>query len=192
MPDKIGLVVLLTLALLLTACSAEPNPTIAPQVSVEVGLIGKGPEATSKLAIGQPAPDFGWRESQNGPESSLAKLQGQPLVLNWWASWCEPCRDEFPLLTQAAQANRTKLVVIGINLKENKAEVADFAARYKPGFKLLRDEQALLSATYGLRGLPQTIFIDRAGQVKAIVRGSLTAQSLSENIKLILEPSGSN
>jgi len=176
---------LILLSLLLSACGVDPIP--APIASnAQAGLISKGPQAQSKLVINQPAPDFGWRESENGLESSLTKLAGQPLVLNWWASWCEPCRDEFPLLTQAAQANRNKLVVIGINLKESKAEVADFVARYKPGFKLLQDEQALLSAAYGLRGLPQTVFIDRAGQVKAIVRGSLTAQSLSEKLELIL------
>jgi cytochrome c biogenesis protein CcmG/thiol:disulfide interchange protein DsbE len=179
------------LVLLLVACGTDP--TISPgnslsisalPVRVSSGLVTSDPANDERLAIGQAAPDFKWQA--NNESNSLTQLKGHPIILNWWASWCEPCRTEMPLLTETARNLDQGLIIIGVNLKESEAEVQHFADQYKLGFKLVRDEQALLSFSYGLRGLPQTIFIDRAGIVRAIVRGPLAAETLAEKLKTIM------
>jgi cytochrome c biogenesis protein CcmG/thiol:disulfide interchange protein DsbE len=184
----IGLILLLVACGTGSAVSPGNSPsTSALSVPVNSGLVTDGSANGERLALGQAAPDFKWQE--NNETKGLVQLKGHPVILNWWASWCEPCRIEMPLLTETAhtQANLDQaLVVIGINLKEGDTDVQHFANQYKPGFKLVRDEQALLSFSYGVRGLPQTIFIDRAGIVRAIVRGSLTAETLEDKLKAIM------
>ncbi len=181
----------LGLVWLLGGCGEEPTITISGTAGpkpVDSGLVTGGP-VEGRAAIGQVAPDFSWTES-GAVKSSLTKLKGQPVVVNWWASWCEPCRTEMPLLSEVAQSKaKTErgLIVIGVNLKESEAEVRDYTTRYRitDGLRLVRDEQAALSLAYSVRGLPQTVFIDRDGFIRAIVHGPLTAQTLAENLRLV-------
>lgn len=181
-PNKLVYLLIVIVALGLVACG-NGNPVAALRLPIISGLTNPA----ERLKLNQPAPDFSWTE--NGASKSLAQLKGQPVILNWWATWCEPCRAELPLLSKFAQdkVNLDKgLIVIGINLKENDSEIQKFTANVPLYFALLRDENALLSLPYNLAGLPQTIFIDRAGNVRAIVRGTLSAEILNEKQNLIL------
>ncbi len=179
--SKFKIVLILVLVGLLAACGSETGGD-AKNSNITSGLITAGPTAEAQAMVGQGAPDFSWKEGEHG--QSLAKLKGHPVVLNWWASWCEPCRDEMPLLTEAARA-KPELKIIGINLKESEPDVLRFATKYNLKLNLVRDEAASLSAAYRVRGLPQTVFVDSAGIVRGIVRGTLNKTSLAENLELI-------
>jgi cytochrome c biogenesis protein CcmG/thiol:disulfide interchange protein DsbE len=105
---------------------------------------------------------------------SLASLRGQVVVLNFWASWCEPCRDEAPLLEQAqARLSRHRATVLGVSYRDTTSDSRDFVRRYRLTFPEVRDGDGDFAGAYGTNQLPETFVIDRAGRVVAISRGEV-------------------
>jgi cytochrome c biogenesis protein CcmG/thiol:disulfide interchange protein DsbE len=110
-----------------------------------------------------------------------------PLILNFWATWCEPCLREMPLLEQAAAQG---IEVIGINAGlESPAEVTTWVESFGVSYPIVVDDsQRTLEALYRVRGLPTTFFIDQRGIIRQVTRGELTPTALWEGLAAI-EPS---
>jgi len=152
-----------------------------------------------KAEVGALAPDF-LLESVDGDETRLSDFRGNPVVLNFWATWCRPCRQEMPLLVDAAaDHDASGLVVIGLNLQEGKALIEPFAEDYGIDFPLLVDRDGEVGDRYRLLGLPTTVFIDSDGTIQSIyagpledeendeqVQGAIGSTELEERIQLIL------
>jgi cytochrome c biogenesis protein CcmG/thiol:disulfide interchange protein DsbE len=108
---------------------------------------------------------------------SLADLRGEVVVLNFWASWCDPCKSEAPLLEKAQKRLRREGgTVFGVTYKDRASASRDFARRYGYSFPSVRDDELDLAPKFGTIRLPETFVLDRAGRVVAISRGEITDQ----------------
>ena len=109
----------------------------------------------------------------NGKPLLLKDLRGQALVINFWATWCEPCREEMPPLALLAQSQSGKLRVLAVNFKESPAAVNQFVATTSLTIPTLRDPDGALARAWGIRVFPSTVLIGADGQVRSVVRGAL-------------------
>jgi thiol-disulfide isomerase/thioredoxin len=143
------------------------------------------------LAAAQPSPGYEvarWRtavpplQSLNrlpltdtaGKTWQLAELAGRAVLLNFWASWCEPCRAEMPSLQRlAAQHGAGKLVVLAINFKEPATRAIQFATQHGVTLPVLLDSQGQLASSWGVRIFPTTLMLDRRGQPTHRVTGEI-------------------
>lgn len=136
--------------------------------------------------VGRPAPAFDL-QTLDGQRVSLADLRGSPVVLNFWASWCIPCREEAPLLTAAAGNYRPEgLRILGVVYQDSAENARDFMARYGQTYPGLLDPEGRTAIDYGVFGLPETFFIDRAGIVRSRQVGAVTEADLQRQIEGIL------
>ncbi len=179
-------VIVLLLFLLLSGCG-EQGPMLAEPIGVDdlPAGIGRGfPVATLKdidntgtaPAPASPAPNFNMVLA-DGKYLALADLKGRPVLINFWATWCGPCRLEMPELV--AEANRNAdLVMLAVNVQEELTQLQPFAEDFQMMMPVVRDSDATLRQLYEVGGMPTTIFIDREGNVAAVWRGLLTAKTL--------------
>jgi thiol-disulfide isomerase/thioredoxin len=122
------------------------------------------------------APPLSAGVDTQGKPLLLKGLRGQALVINFWATWCEPCREEMPSLAQLAQAHSGKLRVLAVNFKESPATVGQFVAATGLTIPTLRDPDGALARAWGIRVFPSTVLIGADGQVRSVVRGALDWQ----------------
>ena len=137
--------------------------------------------------IGKPAPAF-TLESLDGVPVSLEGLRGRPVVLNFWASWCGPCREEAPMFRElsARQGGGDGLAVVGILFQETSdSNARNFLREFALTYPTLRDPGARTAIDYGVSGIPETVFIDRQGVVQYLDRGALTRERLNAGLKSI-------
>jgi cytochrome c biogenesis protein CcmG/thiol:disulfide interchange protein DsbE len=121
-----------------------------------------------------PEPARALRRLSGGGSVSLASLRGRVVVLNFWASWCEPCRAEAPLLQQAqSRLSRHRGTVLGVTYRDTTSDSRDFVRHYRLTFPETRDVDGDFARAYGTNQLPETFVIDRAGRVVAISRGEV-------------------
>lgn len=135
------------------------------------------------LQQGELAPNFRLLDVE-GRHLSLQDLQGRPVLLNFWATWCGPCRLEMPELVAAAQ-NNENLVVLAINVQEELAQIQPFAEDLQMTMPIVRDTGGELRQLYGVNGMPTSIFIDKEGKVAAVWPGILNKKRLHEFLDTI-------
>ncbi len=110
--------------------------------------------------------------TQDGAAWSLASARGRPVLLNFWASWCEPCRQEMPSLEQLAERRRAQgLVVMAVNFRETDGAVRRFLEATTFSLPVLRDRDGGAAKAFGVRIFPSTVLIDRRGRAKSVVVG---------------------
>jgi cytochrome c biogenesis protein CcmG/thiol:disulfide interchange protein DsbE len=147
-----------------------------------------GPESTGMLAAGEPAldaaaPDFALRTA-DGQLIRLSDLRGKTVVLNFWATWCPPCREEIPALQQAYAARQSAgdLVVLGVDFQETADVVSTYLANAGVTYPVVIDDDGSVTTRYGLPGLPGTFFIDRNGVVRKENLGPVLGSVLPDGI----------
>jgi len=137
---------------------------------------------------GQPIPDFDL-PTLDGRRVRLSDLRGSPVLINFWATWCGPCKQEMPLIVEQYNWNKGKgLRVLAIDtlLNDNLEDMRAFAKRFNMNFDVLVDETDAIAGGWEVMGLPTTFFVKPDGTVAKAHVGQLTADQLKEYLKLIL------
>jgi cytochrome c biogenesis protein CcmG/thiol:disulfide interchange protein DsbE len=134
------------------------------------------------VEAGQPAPAF-CLESAAGGQECLGDYYGQVVLLNFWATWCVPCRAEMPEIESAYRAHRERgFQVLAINVQETEAEVRPFARELGLTFPAVLDRDAGVARAYLARALPSSFLVDRRGVLRYVRVGPLTSTMLEEQL----------
>jgi cytochrome c biogenesis protein CcmG, thiol:disulfide interchange protein DsbE len=165
-----GLIVGVGLGLLVLALLGFNRSAPASDEIAQAGNVPVAPK------VGSPAPDFEL-ERLSGEPLKLADLYGQPVVINFWATWCIPCEIEMPLLQDRFEKNPS-LRVLAVNFAEPDADVQAFVDQHGLTFDVLLDPRAIVQSAYRVRGYPTTYFIDSEGVVQAVHIGILLDNQL--------------
>jgi len=140
--------------------------------SLLAGCTGSGSTPEYGPEVGKLAPDF-TLTGLDGQEVSLSDFRGEPVLLNFWASWCGPCRIEMPLLQEVYEQWTSKgLVLLAVNLQEDPAKVKEFIDDAGYTFPVLLAPGNKAPLSYNIRGIPATFFIDADGVIRDIKIGA--------------------
>ena len=140
--------------------------------------------------VGRAAPDF-LLQTPDGGELRFSDLRGKPVLVNFWASWCTPCRKEMPEIVRAADARAADgLTVVAIDLQENDGQVRAFADDFGMDFPVVIDRTGQVAESWRIggpiEGIPSSYFVDADGIVRARVFGPMTADTLKQELEKIL------
>jgi cytochrome c biogenesis protein CcmG, thiol:disulfide interchange protein DsbE len=138
------------------------------------------------LGPGSRAPDFTAPLLGGGGSESLSGLRGKPVLLNFWASWCAPCKDEAPMLREAHAAYGSKVHFLGVDVRDGLSSALNFERANRVAYPSVRDEGFQIGDDYGLTGQPETFFIDQNGVVVQHVPGPLTRQELFDLLDVLV------
>lgn len=148
------------------------------------GLINKG---AAKIAVGDPVPDR-VLPSLTGETSSIRDYRGNWVLVNLWASWCIPCREETPALERFYKRNRARhTFVLGINVQDNEDDALAFLRAHPTGYLQLRSVGDERSDAFGSTGVPENFLVDPRGRLALIWRGPVDDQFLSERVQPLIE-----
>ncbi|MGH8930913.1 MAG: TlpA family protein disulfide reductase [Egibacteraceae bacterium] len=140
------------------------------------GRCAGGAERTPLPEVTLPA--FG-----EGTPVGLASYRGQPLVVNFWATWCAPCVEEMPALQQVAAALRGRVAVLGVNVKDNPESAARFVRTLEVAYDQASDPRGEFLLSLGGLGLPTTLLVDPSGVIVYRRTGALTVEEFRELIR---------
>ena len=174
MPRVVALIIIGAIAVASIAALAWPNLPVRQLFTgpTEVGVIRRlVPDASAAPRIGGVAPDFEWN-APDGSTKKLSDLRGKTVVINFWATWCQPCREEMPAMQRVA--GDTDAVFLAVDLMEDGARVRAFMDslsldRLTP----LLDTDGAVTRAYSVLELPQTFFIDPKGVIAHIEHGQV-------------------
>jgi cytochrome c biogenesis protein CcmG, thiol:disulfide interchange protein DsbE len=139
---------------------------------------------TPQPAVNHPAPDF-TLTTLDGEQFTLS-AQGTPIVLNFWATWCAPCRNEMPALQTASERFQGRVQIIGVDQGESAADVQRFVEEMGVTFPIPMDGDSTVGRLYNIQGMPTTFFIDRNGVIRHLWIGEMNSITLAEGIAEIL------
>jgi cytochrome c biogenesis protein CcmG/thiol:disulfide interchange protein DsbE len=155
------------------------------------GLASNEPDRSvdDALAAGQRerAPAVELPRLSGAGEGSLADYRGQVVVLNFWASWCDPCRAESPLLQRwHERLRRDDATVVGIDVQDVSGDARRFVGAHGLTYPMLRDGGGDLREQFGILGFPETFVIDRRGRIAAVARGPVDDRFMRERVVPLL------
>ncbi len=165
---------------------ASPTPTSAGPTAGTDDAACSPAVAAGPAEVGQPAPEFRLRGLDGGCVD-LAELRGKPVIVNFWASWCFPCRQEMPLLRDGYEKYRDQgLEIVGIPFRDIDSDSRAFAAKYGATWLLAKDVEGATAKAYGVRPIPQSVFIRRDGTIASRVRG-MTTKDFDREVRKIVD-----
>ena len=145
----------------------------APAPGFDLPMLSRGSGGGSRLA----------RALADG-ELALAELRGMPVVVNFWASWCPPCRTEAPRLERAWRAHgREGVIFVGLNMQDVSDDARAFLEEFDVSYPNVRDGSDAVARDWGVTGLPETFFVDRRGRVVGRVIGAINSRQLRDGVQ---------
>jgi cytochrome c biogenesis protein CcmG, thiol:disulfide interchange protein DsbE len=148
------------------------------------GLLSKG---SSGVALGEPAPSSPLPRLEGGGSGSLADYRGRWVLVNFWASWCVPCREEAPLLERFQRRHRgPSFTVVGIDSRDLSGDGRAFVRRFGLTYPQLRDGDGASAHDFGTTGVPENFLLDPRGRVRLLVRGPVTEEYLDREVAPLL------
>ncbi|AZK48126.1 TlpA family protein disulfide reductase [Paenibacillus lentus] len=131
-------------------------------------------EQNARIAIGEAAPVFEVANTY-GDKVLLSDYRGKVVVLNFWASWCEPCVKEMPLINEVYESNQLDVATLFVNVGESKGTVNEFLTANRFEFPVMIDVTGKVAGLYGIVGLPVTYIIDKKGNLHHSIIGEITS-----------------
>jgi cytochrome c biogenesis protein CcmG/thiol:disulfide interchange protein DsbE len=159
------------------------------------GLASNEPDRSIEEALAEgerePAPALELPRLSGGSVESLGDYRGQVVVLNFWASWCKPCRDESPLLQRwHERMEKHHATVLGVDAFDEIGRARAFVSEYGLTYPMLRDGAGKTRESFGIIGFPETFVIDREGRIAAVARGPVGEEFMREQVApLLRQPS---
>jgi cytochrome c biogenesis protein CcmG/thiol:disulfide interchange protein DsbE len=152
------------------------------------GLLSKG---ATKIAVGDPVPDRALPALPGPGQGSIAEHRGEWVLVNLWASWCIPCREEAPVLERFYRRQRaSETTVVGINVQDNRDDAVAFLREHPTTYPQLRSVGDERSSAFGSTGVPENFLVDPRGHLALIWRGPVDDRFLRERIEPLIEGSG--
>ncbi len=149
------------------------------------GLLNKG---GATIAVGDPVPDKVLPALPGPGKGSIADHRGEWVLVNLWASWCIPCREEAPVLQEFYERNRGRdTTVVGINVQDNEDDALDFLREHPTGYAQLRSVGDERSDAFGSTGVPENLLGEPDGDLALIWRGPVDDQLLRERVLPLIE-----
>ncbi len=148
-------------------------------------LSGTGNSGEERPSIGFLAPDFTGVDVATGQTVKLADLKGKPVLLNFWATWCLPCREEMPILDRLSRdfKGQAHVIAIGADAGESEEVLLNYARQNGLSLTIIRDATGAAARRYQVRAIPASFFIDAAGGVRDIKLGAMNYQTMVDGLK---------
>jgi len=140
--------------------------------------LGRDPQQIHSPLIGKPAPSFALRTVGTHETVDISSFRGKPVVLNFWATWCGPCWEEYPALNDAATATNGRVQFLGVVFQDDEAKIQDFLSKRGAVYPTVIDDRGRTAMAYGIGGVPETFFLDSNGTIVAKYDGPLSPQQL--------------
>ncbi len=151
------------------------------------GLLSKG---TTKIAVGEPVPDRTLPALPGPGHGSIAEHRGEWVLVNLWASWCIPCREEAPVLERFYRQQHAKdTTVVGINVQDNRDDAVTFLHDHPTTYPQLRSVGDERSSAFGSTGVPENFLVDPRGKLVLIWRGPVDDRFLSDRVEPLIKGS---
>ncbi|MCK9517910.1 MAG: TlpA family protein disulfide reductase [Dehalococcoidia bacterium] len=167
-----------TQAVFLARAGEEPSPAQSSD--------GLGPLGPDRPEIGELAPDFALVDARDGTRvRKLSDFRGTPVVVNWYASWCGPCKEEIPEFQGAQDALGDQVVFLGVNAKETADRAQQILELFGATYPAVLDTEGAVGQHYRVSALPHTVFVDAEGVLRAIKVGQVHASDLEDNLAKI-------
>lgn len=155
--------------LLALGCTAVPKAE-SPEGS-EAAESSESGKSETALTVGQPAPDFSLSSADEKTSVELSKLAGKVVIVDFWATWCDPCRESFPGYEKLAKDFEGKLAVVGVSVDEEPEGIADFGKSTGVTFPLVWDKGGKVAEVYGPPKMPTSYLIDQKGVLRHVHAG---------------------
>jgi cytochrome c biogenesis protein CcmG/thiol:disulfide interchange protein DsbE len=151
---------------------------------VPVAILAYGlranPRAVPSPLVGRAAPEFNLPRFDGAGDIRLADLRGRIVVVNFWASWCIPCREEAAALEAIWRRHRGDgVVMVGVNIQDSRPAAGKFLIETRPSYPNVVDATGKTSIAYGIYGVPETFVLDRDGTIRARIVGAVDAPRLA-------------
>lgn len=172
---SIGLI--LVLAFFVVACGKNQKPTRFPDLSSDSQTVPSPSQETTATSVpigiqmGQRAPDFTLK-TITGESFKLSEQRGKPVFLNFWATWCGPCRVEIPDMEKLQQAMGDRILIVGIDIRESLSTVQNFLRDRGFSWTFVLDSNGAVAREYEVAAIPTSIFIDAKGVIVRKFRGT--------------------
>jgi thiol-disulfide isomerase/thioredoxin len=148
------------------------------------GLVNNLLSQQSAPSKGQVVADFSLSNLAGDPVK-LSQFHGHPMIVNFWATWCGPCKDEMPLLEKTFQNHHGDLVILGVNIEETPAVIKPFLEKYHISFPVVIDSTGEVENRFLIRGYPTSLFVDANGVLQGQHIGVLNEDLLSGYLDLV-------
>jgi thiol-disulfide isomerase/thioredoxin len=178
---------LILVVLLIAGCgTTQPQATapalasLPPNIAGQSKLLDTGGRGT--VATNDPAPDFEFTTS-DGKITKLSDLRGKTIIVNFWATWCGPCRQEMPDLQKFADSSKGMVVVLAVNKLEEASVIAPYAKEVGVQFTLIANPSGEIPERYGIRNLPTSYFVRPDGTIGDWRLGAMDTQMIQQSIE---------
>lgn len=181
--------VLLLLSAFVIACVVAVTVWVVVATSSSNDSTGSNAAIRGTVAIGKPAPTFE-DDDLDGEPLDLASYRGRPLIIAFWASWCEPCREEFALLAALQKrVSADEVAIVGVTFQDIDSDSRDFVREHGGSWPNIGDRDGSIAKAYGVRALPVTFFVNADGVVVSKVFGLRSRTQLDRELARIMKPS---
>ena len=161
---------------------------VAALIVVLASGFGHDPHAVPFMLAGKPAPTFSLKRLDNGQTVSLDQLKGRPLVINFWATWCGPCREEQEAINLGAEELKDKATFIGVVFEDTPERASRYVRQTGDPMVQLVDPKSEMAIDYGTSGVPETYFIDAKGIIRNKYIGPISEPILRQRVLALTQP----